>query len=132
MKASSGDGGRVRTIFSQALNRRLGRCESLPSDLFDQILRHVLERREFGRRVFGAHAAFAVADHVHDPMQAVFHRPLIADHRSDRVGHQGQGGDVEASLLRDPAIDLALASALGWAGRPAFHAALPAACGLVS
>jgi hypothetical protein len=34
---------------------------------------------------------------------------MIADHRSDRVGQQDQRGDVEARLLRDPAIDLALA-----------------------
>ena len=63
-----------------------------------------------GRRVFVAHAAFVVAkDHIHDPVQAVFHRPMIADHRSDRVGQQDQRGNVEARLLREPATDLTLA-----------------------
>src|ERR1019366_4666483 len=54
--------------------------------LADQILRHVFYRREVGRRIFGAHPAFVVAKHhVHDPMQAVLHRPMIADHRSDQI-----------------------------------------------
>ena len=44
-------------------------------------------------------AAFVVAeDHVHDPVQAVLHRPVIADDGAEPVGGQGQRGDVDAGL----------------------------------
>ena len=47
-----------------------------------QILGHVPERREVGRRVPAFYAAVIVAEHhVHDPtVQAIFPRPMVADH----------------------------------------------------
>jgi DNA invertase Pin-like site-specific DNA recombinase len=82
----------------------------LSGRLADQILRPVFYRREVGRRIFGAHPAVVVAKHhVHDPMQAVLHRPMIADHRSDQIGQQRRRGDVKPRFLRDLAVDFACA-----------------------
>jgi hypothetical protein len=36
-----------------------------------------------GGRVISSDAAFVVAEHhIHDPMQAIFNRPVISDHRA--------------------------------------------------
>ena len=65
---------------------------------------------EVGGGVAGSDAAFVVAkDHVHDPVETVFDRPMSADHGTDRVSQQHQGGDVEARLACDLAVDFALA-----------------------
>ena len=75
----------ARKSSSQPAVLRLRRRESFPGALRIRLLRHVLERGEVGGRVFGSHAAFVVAkDHVHDPMQAVLDRPMVADHRADQ------------------------------------------------
>jgi transposase len=76
--------GRARTELLRARMLPLHLPSSTESEagesagrFFDQVSRHVLERREVGGSIFGSHAAFIVAkDHVHDPMQAVFHRPM--------------------------------------------------------
>ena len=48
----------------------------------DQVVSHVFDGGEVGGGVFGADAAFVIAeDHVHDPVQTVFHRPMTADDR---------------------------------------------------
>ena len=60
--------------------------------------------------MFGFDAAFVVAnDHVQDPVQAVFHRPMISDHGSERLRQQDQRGDVEARLALDLVADFTLA-----------------------
>ena len=57
-------------------------------------------------RVFGPDAAFAVAEHhVHDPVQAVFHRPVIADHRTSQARQQDRRGDAEARFALYFSID---------------------------
>lgn len=57
--------------------------------LADQIIGHVLERGKICRGVFGSYPAFGVAeDHIHDPVQAVLDRPVIADHGADQSRRQ--------------------------------------------
>jgi hypothetical protein len=73
-------------------------------------LRHVSERREIGRRVFGSDAAFVVTEqHIHHPMQAVFDGPVFPDHRADQVRQQDQRCDVEARFALCFSVDEALA-----------------------
>ena len=70
----------------------------------------MLDRREVGGRVIGAQAAFVVAeDHVHDPVQAVFDAPMIADDGAEAFGRQIERGDVEARISLALAVELAQA-----------------------
>ena len=51
----------------------------------DEVVGHVLEGGEVGRRIVGSNAAFVVAeDHVHHPVEAVLHCPMAADDRPER------------------------------------------------
>jgi hypothetical protein len=60
---------------------------------------HVFYCGEIGGGVFGADAAFVIPeDHVHDPVQTVFHRPMTADDRPHLCRQEQQGCDVEARL----------------------------------
>lgn len=64
----------------------------------------MLDGGEVGWCVVGSQAAVVVAkDHVHDPVQAVLHRPVVADDGADPVGWQGQRGDVETGFALGPA-----------------------------
>src|SRR4051794_8805950 len=52
--------------------------------LSEQVVGHVPEGGEVGGSVLGADAAFVVAEgHVHDPVEAVFDRPVRADDRPE-------------------------------------------------
>ena len=54
---------------------------------------------KIGGRVAGADAAFVVAeDHIHDPVQAVLYRPMLANDGAKLLGGVGQGCDVEAGF----------------------------------
>ncbi len=72
--------------------------------LLHQVEGDVLDGGEVGWCVVVSQAALVVAkDHVHDPVQAVLHRPVVADAGTDPVGRQGQRGNVEAGLALAPA-----------------------------
>ena len=43
---------------------------------------HVFQDDEVFRGVLGSDSALVVAEHVHDPIQAVIDGPVIANHRS--------------------------------------------------
>ena len=78
----------------------------MPGAPADQIVSHVLEGREIGGSVISADAAFVVAkNHVHNPMQAVFHTPMPPHDRPELAREPDQGGQVEAGLLLDFSID---------------------------
>ena len=48
----------------------------------DEVVGHVFEGGEVRGGLIGADAAFVVAEeHVHDPVQAVLDRPMVADDR---------------------------------------------------
>ena len=71
---------------------------------------HVPQGCEVGRCVLGSDAAFVVAeDHVHDPMQAVFHGPVITDHRPRELRLERRRSDVEAGFMFDFLARLAFA-----------------------
>ena len=68
----------------------------------DEVEGDVLYGGEIGWGMIGSDPAFVVAeDHIHDPMEAVFDGPMVADDWADRMGQQHQGCDVEARLLFD-------------------------------
>jgi len=53
-------------------------------------------------------AAFIVAkDHVHDPVQRVLHRPMMANDGAHLFGWQRQRGDEEAGLGFGPVLEFA-------------------------
>jgi hypothetical protein len=57
----------------------------------DQVESDVFDGGEVGRGVFGSEPAFVIfEDHVHDPMETVLDRPMVADHRSHLVGRERQ------------------------------------------
>ena len=118
----------ARKLSSQSCGFALEALRVLSRGVADQVVRHVLERGEIGGRVFGSHAAFVVAEHhVHDPMQAVFDRPMIADHRPDEFRRQDQRSDVEARFALCLSVDFARAFDHDDALQdPAIHGALAA------
>ena len=70
----------------------------------------MLDGGEVGGGMSGADAAFVIAeDHVHDPVETVFHRPMAAHDGSERIGEQHQGCDVEPGFALDLASCLAFA-----------------------
>ena len=67
----------------------------------------MLDGGEVGWRMIGLDATLIVAkNHVHDPVQAVFDRPVAAHDRSDEMRQTHQRGDVVACLLLDFSADL--------------------------
>ncbi|GAJ30015.1 hypothetical protein AA0498_0666 [Acidomonas methanolica] len=70
----------------------------------------MLDHCEVCGSIFGPDAAFIVAKHhVHDPVEAIFDRPVTADDRAEEVRRHEQGGDVIPGFAFHLAIDLALA-----------------------
>ena len=68
----------------------------------------MLDGGEVGGRVVGADAAVVISeDHVHDPVQAVFDRPVRADEGAYDMGEQDERGDEEPRLRLDLAVDIA-------------------------
>jgi len=65
----------------------------LAKRLADQVVGHVFDGGEIGRRMIGSDPALVVAeDHVHHPMQAVLGRPVTAHDRPQQAGRQHQRG----------------------------------------
>ena len=70
----------------------------------------MLQGGEVGGGVIGSEPASVVSeDHLHDPVQAVLHGPVVSDKGSHLAGRHAQRGDVEAGLMLDFAAEFAAA-----------------------
>jgi hypothetical protein len=60
--------------------------------------------------MIGSHTAFVITeDHVHNPMQAVFNRPMAAHDRAHESCRAHRGGDIKPCLLFGFSADLTAA-----------------------
>lgn len=60
----------------------------------------MVDSGEIGGSVAGPDPSFVMVEsHVHDPMQAVFDAPMVADGGGEPLRRQGRGRNVEAPLL---------------------------------
>src|SRR5580704_16028975 len=63
----------------------------LAGGLADQIVGDMPERSEVGGGVLGSNATFVIAEgHVHDPVEGVLDRPMVAGDRAELMGEPHQ------------------------------------------
>src|SRR5450830_433678 len=99
----------ARKSSSHAATLRLRRRESLPGASRIRLWAMCLSVVKLAGAL-SADTAFVIAkDHVHDPVEAIFDRPVSADDRPERGRQQHQGGDVKARLALDLIPDFARA-----------------------
>src|SRR5665811_1738388 len=100
----------ARKSSSHAATLRLRRRESLPGAsrirLWAMCLSVVKLAGALSVRI--RHSS-SRKDHVHEPVEAIFDRPVAADDRPERGRQQHQGGDVKARLALDLIPDFARA-----------------------